>query len=316
MSQPRVAVLTINTGNYAHFFQSLYPYNFTNFLPDCYVEYFCFTDSSELKTRFQYNSRVNIIPHTHEEWPNPTLKRWHTFLAYNQVVAKLKTFDYIFFVNANYYCKRPLLATELLFPITGDWHKDLIFLEHYGQNLLPESHRSFERNPESTAYVPLDATTTYVSGGFIGGSAAAFLTLCQHLKEQTDQDLISNYIALWHDESHLNRFAWQNQYQTHILPVHYAVPQEYDFTAKYIGERQDWYAVFLNKNALVSDLLALRNIQNNFDPRLIECLIINEREIENYWQAHREEFYPQAIASNSFNTFAWKLSLPTSEKIE
>lgn len=46
-----------------------------------------------------------------------------------------------------------------------------------------------------------------MSGGLNGGTAPAFLALCHTLARRTDDDLADGVIALWHDESQLNRYV-------------------------------------------------------------------------------------------------------------
>ncbi|RIY35567.1 hypothetical protein [Psittacicella gerlachiana] len=306
MSRTKVAVLSVNTGAYASFFKVLFPYNYQNFLPDCEVTFFVFTDSKELAQLYAYNPQVKIIPLDYQPWPLPTLFRFKYFLELESTLAE---FAYVFFMNANFYCKRPLYAQDLLFAPTGNWAQDLIVVEHFGQNCLPEELRSYERNPQSQAYISPtpEKATTYIAGAFNGGTSQAFLTMSRELAQRTLTDYQNNLIAVWHDESHLNRLLYDLDYQAHILPPHYVMPQEYDFESRYVGERQDWFAVLLNKNALPFDPQLARDNQQEFDPRHLELLVLQERQLENIWLTYRDTFYPNAIKNNSFNCFIWKI---------
>ncbi|RIY32778.1 hypothetical protein CJP74_03515 [Psittacicella melopsittaci] len=302
----KVAFLSVNTGAYDTFFKVLFPYNYQNFLPDCQVTFFVFTDSKDLEQSFALNPRVKVIYQEYEPWPAPTLDRFAYFLSQAE---QLQEFDYIFFANANYYCKNPIKAEQILFAPTGDLGKDLIMVEHFGQNFIAEHLRSYERNPSSQAYIAPqpERPTTYVAGGFYGGTAQAFLALARTLAQRIQADKEQGIVAHWHDESHLNRYLYDLNYACHFLPPCYCVPQEYDFESRYIGERQDWPCVLLNKNALPSPAQDIRSNQASYDPRWIEILIMQERELESWWLRDRHIFYPNAIKNQCFNTLLWEI---------
>lgn len=69
---------------------------------------------------------------------------------------------------------------------------------------------AWETNKNSSAYVPRQSRLNYVHGAIWGGYQANFLNLCRILSEQVQFDLQNDYIAVWHDESHLNHFASNN----------------------------------------------------------------------------------------------------------
>ena len=66
---------------------------------------------------------------------------------------------------------------------------------------------SWERNPDSLAFVPRNARKNYVCGGCWFGSKKEVLEMCKMLCDRVKQDLQKNKIAKFHDESHLNWFA-------------------------------------------------------------------------------------------------------------
>ena len=66
---------------------------------------------------------------------------------------------------------------------------------------------SWERNPDSLAFVPRGARKDYVCGGCWFGSRNEILEMCEMLCDRVNRDLQKNMIAKFHDESHLNWFA-------------------------------------------------------------------------------------------------------------
>ena len=71
---------------------------------------------------------------------------------------------------------------------------------------IPNYEFTYDRNPRSTACIPYGLGKYYVCGGVNGGEAAAFLQLCHTLDARIRRDLQRNVIALWHDESQINRY--------------------------------------------------------------------------------------------------------------
>jgi histo-blood group ABO system transferase len=50
--------------------------------------------------------------------------------------------------------------------------------------------------------------------------------MCSTLKHRAEEDLRKNYIALWHDESYMNRYMVENP-PTLVLPPTYAQPENW-----------------------------------------------------------------------------------------
>lgn len=211
-----VAILYIATGKYTCLWERFYKETEKYFLPDCKKTYFLFTDQKNL------GLPENVIPVyiSHEEWPYITLKRYHYFCSQKEV---LKNFDYIYFMNAN-----------------------LVFQSHIGNEVLPTLEQglavtihpwylsakrekfTYDRTPESKAFISQNEGEYYFMGGFNGGTSQSFLELSEMLKNWTDIDLQNNIIPLWHDESMLNRYMidYMQQKMPLILLPTYAVPQE------------------------------------------------------------------------------------------
>jgi len=65
---------------------------------------------------------------------------------------------------------------------------------------------TWEDNKNSTAYVQTRARKKYVHGAFWGGPVDDVLRMAKDLNSKIKFDLEKNYIAVWHDESHLNQY--------------------------------------------------------------------------------------------------------------
>jgi len=144
------------------------------------------------------------------EWPMPTLLRYHTFL---QQEEKLKEYDYIF------YCDVDMSFVN----VVGD--------EILGESLTTGTNPMYwldktmwmptEPNPSSTAYIKRPGQVIkdgeqkrfqpqYYAGGFQGGKSDEFIKAMKVMKKNIDKDLNMNYISLWNDESHWNKYIFEN----------------------------------------------------------------------------------------------------------
>lgn len=195
----KVAVLYIATGKYTVFWPEFYESAEKYLLKDCEVHYFVFTDADDLTGAQE--PRVHICPQEAYSWPFATLRRFEIFLKQEQA---LKAFDYIFFFNANAQLMQPV--TQEMFLPRAEKGEKLLVVQHPSFYAKPNYEFTYDRNPRSTACIPYGMGRYYVCGGVNGGTAEAFLKLCHTLDARIRTDLHKNVIALWHDESQINRY--------------------------------------------------------------------------------------------------------------
>jgi hypothetical protein len=147
-----------------------------------------FTDSP---TQYPVAKQVFI---NQTEWPGPTLMRYHYFLGEREW---LEQYEYIFYLDVD---------MKIVQPIGDEIFADGITVqEHVGYMGRPGTP---ETDPRSTACCTFPRV--YVHGAFQGGTTKAYLELCEVLKRNIDMDNANNFIAKWHDESHLNRYVFDH----------------------------------------------------------------------------------------------------------
>lgn len=167
--------------------------------------------------------RVKIFPIEPMEWPMPTLMRYHLFL---QQEEELKNFDYIFYIDVDMRIT-DWIGEEIL----GD---GLTAAEHPMYSLRPNLYPPYEPNPNSEAYIDRPGKVIddngkprfkplYYAGGFQGGKTEDFIRAMKVMRERVDKDFGINYVAIWNDESHWNKYLSQNP-PTVVLNPSYIYP--------------------------------------------------------------------------------------------
>lgn len=224
-SIPNVGLLVIATNKYISFVDPLIESADNWFLKNCNVTYCIFTNQPYIiKTKRQFT----ICSIEHEPWPAPTLKRYDYFCTYKN---KLNEFDYLF------YCDSDMRFVD---SVDDNILSDLVATQHpafYNQNVISYT---YDRNPNSKAYMEFGQGDGYYAGGFNGGTSKHFLNMSKTISVWRRHDECINVIPLWHDESYLNKYLWLNK-PTKILSPEYCYPEQWNlpFSKKIIA---------LNKN--------------------------------------------------------------------
>lgn len=208
----KVAALYICTGGYIVFWPEFYESAKQYLLPECEVHYFVFTDAAKLYGEGD-DPYIHRCPQQAYDWPFATLRRFEIFLQKEQ---ELKAFDYIFFFNANAKFTTPI--TGPMFLPRSERGESLLFVQHPAFYNKANYEFTYDRNPRSRAFIPMGLGRYYVCGGVNGGEAGAFLRLCHTLDRRIRKDLQHDVIALWHDESHINRYILTHKHFRLLSP--------------------------------------------------------------------------------------------------
>jgi histo-blood group ABO system transferase len=188
-----VALLIICTNKYIQFLEPLIKSADKFFLKNQNVTYFVFTDK-EVHSDITDRNLV-LIPTQHRDWPWMALGQYKLFSDKADILSE---FDYIFFSDVDMLFVDEV-SDEILSDLVGTLHPGYI-----GRRGTPET------NPASTAYVHPAEHMMYFAGAFSGGSSHSYLQLCHILSENVEKDFKDGIIAIWHDESHLNRYFIDN----------------------------------------------------------------------------------------------------------
>jgi hypothetical protein len=96
----------------------------------------------------------------------------------------------------------------------------------YTNPRFPCEQFPYDRNNKSNAFIPHGIGSRYYQNCFQGGDGKQFLEMCKTLQARIESDLRNNYIALWHDESYMNRYMVEHP-PTKELPPTYAQPEHW-----------------------------------------------------------------------------------------
>ena len=262
----KVGILYICTGKYTVFWPDFYRTFREKFLPESDKTFFVFTDAPSIEGDGAPD--VRRIYQKALDWPYSSLLRFKMFAGQAEALGKM---DYLFFANANLVCRETVTEAEFL--PRPDRGERLLVVQQPGFWDKKPIFYTYDRNPKCRAYIPYNCGRDYVSGGLNGGTAAAFLAMSRELDRRTDADLADGQMALWHDESHLNRYiAEQDPASYRLLTPAYWYPEGWDmpFAQKIVvRDKSKWI-----------DMAAVKGA----NPRL--------NAVQRKWDAFRQNWLP------------------------
>jgi hypothetical protein len=184
-------------------------------------------------------------------FPNATLYRYHTFLKDESI---LRQYDYIFYSDADMLFVAPVTEEEIFSDgITATLHPGFAHeRKDEVTGITTYTCGTPERaNKESRAYIPRGTWNKYFCGGFNGGTSEAYLRMARKLREDIDWDKENwglGYSAIWHDESYMNRYLYDNP-PAKILTPSFCYPENYDGGYGWKAELYPPKLIALNKAA-------------------------------------------------------------------
>ena len=164
----------------------------------------------QVNSILEMKKRVKVFPAEPIEWPMPTLMRYHLFL---QQEEELQKFDYVFYIDVDMRITDWIGEEILGDGITAAAHP----MYYLRRNYIPP----YEPNSESSAYIPRPGRLIeeegkkkfeplYYAGGFQGGKTEDFIKAMKVMRQRIEEDFSRNYVAIWNDESHWNKYLFEN----------------------------------------------------------------------------------------------------------
>jgi histo-blood group ABO system transferase len=203
----KIAFVIVATNRYMQFVPPLLDSIHQHFLTKTDKDYFVFTNVMD----YQLPHDAKKIEILSKGWPGDSYYRYHYFLSIRE---QLEKYDYIYYLDADMKVVDDI-GEEVLTELLGVQHPGFVT----NKQGTPE-----DRQVDSTAYVTRDKILQYCCGGFQGGSAKEYLKLCDIISGNIDEDDRKGILAIYHDESHVNRYFVDNP-PTRILNAGYCAPE-------------------------------------------------------------------------------------------
>ncbi len=216
----KVAIIFIGTSKYLNFLPGYYNKIHENFLPNSKKTFLVFTDGEG-----DFPDDVKLYEQEHLSWPYITLKR---FEIINKAREEIIKNDWLVFLDADTLVVDTVLEKDFFSskPLFGVWHP----CHHLGMSPHNKFPGAFETNPLSLACIETEKEfpSIYYQGCLWGGKIPEVIDMIDELEERTNTDLKNNTIAVWHDESHLNKYFFEHKDQINTLGPEYAYPEVFD----------------------------------------------------------------------------------------
>lgn len=202
----KIGLCIMATGKYIQFVDPLVESARKYFCPHHQVTFFVYTDQP-----LHEEPDIVRIEQKRLGWPFDTMMRNS---VYYQNRSHLEGQDYLYGIDADMLFVNPI-GDEILGERVASLHAWYV-----------GKRGTYETNPASLACVYPGEGVHYFAGGFFGGSKQEFFNLTYETTRRINDDLTRNLVAIWHDESHWNRYCIDFK-PTVILGLSYCCPQSW-----------------------------------------------------------------------------------------
>jgi hypothetical protein len=206
-----LAILFIATGDYSNLIQanldSIQKYNH----PYETIEFHVYTD--DLSRVLISKHKIHLHEWRETKWPYATLLRYEAILGNEKLLDK---YSHLLYLDVDMKVKSPLPKISF---------NKLFAVEHPGYK--NKKVKPFEKSLLSKAFFQQEPASIYVCGGVQGGGKGIFIEAMKQMKADIQIDLDKGVIAIWHDESHWNKFINLDQSRVEIFGREYCWPEHW-----------------------------------------------------------------------------------------
>ena len=212
-----LSVIFIGTGKYLNFLPNWYAACEKHLVLNAEKHYYIFTDGELSDTP----DNMTVYSQEHLSWPYITLFRFGTIL---KAEKKLSQSDWVLFLDADMLVIDEVKEEDLF------TDKKYIGVHHpchfMGMNPHNKLPGAFETNKKSLACIAEDDdVSVYFQGCLWGGRVPDVIDMMKELDSRTQKDLSNDVIAVWHDESQMNKFFAERRDDVHIMSPSFAYPE-------------------------------------------------------------------------------------------
>ena len=208
-----IGIITLATGRYPELLPA-YMDSFNKYFFTSHTRTFVYAADREvaLPTPCQY------VYFPHAPWPMATLNKMK---AINRCKPYVENCDIVFWTDVDLNAVADVTKEDEVFPTQEQpicCVRHCGWLDIFGNTIFCDP---YEKNPKSLAYAE-KITVPYHQACFFGGLRKEFFEMTEHIEKNIDIDLENGIIAVWHDETHLNRYFQDHPPKT--IPREYSRP--------------------------------------------------------------------------------------------
>jgi Zn-finger nucleic acid-binding protein len=218
-----IGIFLVATGKYIYYIEQLIKSIEELFLTDYKKCYIISTDNvkyvQDICNKYKIKNLIRFI--YKKGFPLDTLYRYKYILEHD-VNIELHC-DFIYYLDVDMRIIENI-GIEILptkeQPLIGTYHPGF----YYSKN----KNGDVENNINSTAFINnKEFINKYIAGGFNGGYTREFLNMARNIQYNIDIDKCKDLMAVWHDESQLNRYMITNHNKFKFLTPDYCYPENY-----------------------------------------------------------------------------------------
>ncbi|XP_063288853.1 histo-blood group ABO system transferase-like isoform X2 [Pelobates fuscus] len=135
---------------------------------------------------------------------SPTYKRWQDICFRRMEMIRNYTRDR--FINEVDYLAVADIDMQFSDDVGVESLSELFGTIHPGYYNAPRQSFTYERRPQSRAYIPYDEGDFYYAAGYFGGTTEEIYKLTNYCHNGIMADREKHIEAIWHEESHLNKY--------------------------------------------------------------------------------------------------------------
>uniref|UniRef100_A0A8C1MK13 Uncharacterized protein n=1 Tax=Cyprinus carpio TaxID=7962 RepID=A0A8C1MK13_CYPCA len=199
-----IATTVFALGKYTRFLKDFLESAEEHYFVGFRVHFYLFTDQPEevpnVKLGQERYLTVKTLP-SMNRWQDISMSRMEILekLIENELASEA---DYIFCldVDTKFYGRWGVESWGRLVGVIHPWFFN-----------VPRFLFTYEHRPKSQAYIPAGKGDYYYTGAAFGGSLKDVHNLTKTCREQMNIDTANSIEALWHEESHLNKYFLYNK---------------------------------------------------------------------------------------------------------
>jgi len=217
----KVAITFIGTNRYLDYLPKYYENIEKYFLPNTEKVILAFTDGELNDTP----DNLKVYKQEHLDWPFITLKRFEIINKARDVIDEC---DWLVFIDADAIPVTTITEEEFLTdkPLFGVHHP----CHYLGMDPHTKAPGAYEQNPKCEAYVDVSKSLppVYWQGCLWGGKVPHVCAMIDELQARVNRDLENDIVAVWHDETQINRYFLERTGDVHTFGPSYAFPEVFE----------------------------------------------------------------------------------------